>query len=128
MNNGSLEHEKVAKVLIDDGFKIEPFNSMDFVKVFLNELESSPCYSFMREIIVISSGGLKEEVFQMMEEYNEEGEIPLKMSKMMIYCGQVARHQEFHQLHPQIVHCVINEQGEIPLKLVEIMNELELEH
>ena len=54
----------VVRFLRDDGFEIEGVDTLEKAQEFMSEIDSSPSYNFKKDIIVVSSGSLKEEVLE----------------------------------------------------------------
>ena len=80
----------------------------------------------LKEIVVISSGRLKEKVIEQIPFWNNqkvwsEADAPLQILKMMVYCGNLEGSKGIMKQYPELVYTVIINANKIAVNLNEII-------
>ena len=95
------------------GLNVFTFGNVNESKKFIdNQLKLPPekqaSQKFNSDIIVITSGSLKEEVIAHVKEYNSKAMFGNKFKKIIVFCRNLPFHQDALQNHPELVFAVIN--------------------
>lgn len=120
------ENWRTLDHLRKSGFTIDNVRSIEEGTTYMYDLkENQSKRQNLKEVIVISSGRLKEKVVDLIKNWNkqenESAETPLQILKMMVYCGYLQGSIGMMTQYPDLVYTVIIGVNKIAPSLNEII-------